>query len=112
MDHLALFHAMLLIAHDDRLHLAPLPETSQRVLDCGTGTGIWALEFGDLYPSAEVIGVDISANAPTFVAPNVRFEIDDLEDDWTWNVPFDYIHSRYLAGGIKDWEKYVKQCYE
>lgn len=31
-----------------------------RVLDLGTGTGIWAIDFGDMYPSAEVLGIDIS----------------------------------------------------
>lgn len=31
-----------------------------RVLDLGTGTGIWAVDFGDLYPKAEVVGVDLS----------------------------------------------------
>jgi ubiquinone/menaquinone biosynthesis C-methylase UbiE len=29
-----------------KLHLAPLPEFPQRVLDIGCGTGIWAIDFG------------------------------------------------------------------
>lgn len=103
---------MLLTAHDDRLHLAPIPPTPQRILECGTGTGIWAMEMGDRYPSAEIVGVDITATAPAHVPPNVRFEIDDLEDVWTWSAPFEYVHSRYMTGAIKDWERYVRQCYE
>lgn len=31
-----------------------------RVLDLGTGTGIWAIDFGDVYPLAEVTGIDVS----------------------------------------------------
>ena len=112
LDRLDLFHAMLLTAHDDRLHLASLVPPPQRILDCGSGTGIWAIEIGEKFPNAEVIGVDISANTPDFVPPNVRFEIDDVEDQWTWGAPFDYIHSRYMTGGIKDWRKYVGQCFE
>lgn len=38
------------------LFTAPL-ESPRHVLDLGTGTGIWALDFGDCYPAAEVTGV-------------------------------------------------------
>lgn len=31
----------------------------QRVLDLGTGTGIWCLDFADENPQAEVTGVDL-----------------------------------------------------
>jgi tRNA1(Val) A37 N6-methylase TrmN6 len=49
-----------------------------RVLDVGTGTGIWAMDFGDEHPEAEVVGVDLSNIQPSFVPPNISFEIDDL----------------------------------
>lgn len=68
--------------------------------------------MGDRYPSSEIVGVDIGANVPSYVPPNVRFEIDDVEGDWTWSAPFDYVHSRYMVGAIKDWKRYVHQCYE
>lgn len=31
---------------DDVLYLSPIKEDVQDVLDIGTGTGIWAIEFG------------------------------------------------------------------
>jgi ubiquinone/menaquinone biosynthesis C-methylase UbiE len=31
---------------EGRLHLAPLPDSPQKVLDIGTGSGNWAIEFG------------------------------------------------------------------
>jgi len=40
------------------LHKAPL-NNPQRILDVGTGTGIWAVDMADTYPMAEVIGTDI-----------------------------------------------------
>ena len=40
--------------------------------------------MGELFPSAEVIGVDLSPIQPNWVVPNVRFEVDDLELDWTF----------------------------
>ncbi len=33
---------MLYLAHNDKLYLAPL-QNPQKVLDVGTGTGIWAM---------------------------------------------------------------------
>ena len=34
---------MLLLAMDDKLFYAPIGDNPQRVLDVGTGTGIWAV---------------------------------------------------------------------
>ena len=102
---------MMFLLYDGKLHLAPI-HNPHRVLDIGAGSGIWCIDFADIYPSAELLGVDLSANLPTYVPPNVRFEVDDLEDDWTFSYPFDYIHSRYMAGSIKDWPRLMKQCFE
>ena len=115
--------------------MAPLPKNPQHILDCGTGTGIWALDIGEVFPSAEVIGVDLSPIQPewcvwrppgrpvsvadTFpfsscrVVPNVRFEVDDLDLDWTYRRDhFDFIHSRNIAQSIRDWPKYLRQMYK
>lgn len=46
------------------------------------------------------------------VPPNVRFEIDDIEEPWTFSQPFDYIHSRTMTGSIADWKRYIQRCYE
>lgn len=59
---------------DGKLHLAPL-ENPQRILDVGTGTGVWAIDIADTFPAAEVIGVDIAPIQPNYVVRNVRFEI-------------------------------------
>ncbi|KAI8247308.1 Secondary metabolism regulator LAE1 [Colletotrichum sp. SAR 10_77] len=32
----------------------------KRVLDVGTGTGLWAIDFADEHPDAEVLGTDLS----------------------------------------------------
>lgn len=39
-------HKMWSITLDGKLHLAPIDPNLQNALDIGTGTGIWAIEFG------------------------------------------------------------------
>lgn len=52
---------MITLALHGKLFLAPIQaEQCHHVLDVGTGTGIWALDFADAYPNAEVSGVDLS----------------------------------------------------
>lgn len=70
-------HAMFSIVYDNKLHLAPIGSTPQRILDLGAGSGIWCIEMGDMYPSADILGVDLSANMPEWVPPNVHFEVED-----------------------------------
>jgi ubiquinone/menaquinone biosynthesis C-methylase UbiE len=41
-------HKMWSITLSGKLHLAPIGPTPENVLDVGTGTGIWAIEFGKL----------------------------------------------------------------
>lgn len=44
------------------------------------------------------------------VATNVKFEIDDIDEEWTYNIPFDYIHSRFMSSSIADWKVYLTKC--
>jgi SAM-dependent methyltransferase len=82
-------------------HLAPIKDP-RKALDFGTGTGLWAIEFAQEYPSCDVLGTDLSPIQPLYVPPNCRFEIDDAEDDWLYTQNFDYIHGRLLAVCFKD----------
>ncbi|KAL0933876.1 methyltransferase domain-containing protein [Colletotrichum truncatum] len=114
-DRLDLQHNLLLMTFDDKLGNAPPNEKGAkvgRVLDIGTGSGIWAIDFGDEHPEAEVLGIDLSAAFPDFTPPNVKFEIDDLEEPWTYSRPFDYIHSRMMNGSVGDWELYAQRCFD
>ncbi|KAJ3458811.1 hypothetical protein MRS44_012920 [Fusarium solani] len=42
-----------------------------RALDIGCGTGMWAIDFADEFPSCKVVGTDISPIQPGFVPPNL-----------------------------------------
>ncbi|RDW71500.1 hypothetical protein BP6252_08063 [Coleophoma cylindrospora] len=112
MDRLDLQNHIWRLTLDGRLHFAPLPDLPQRVLDIGTGTGIWAIEFAQRYPSAEVIGSDLSPIQPDFVPPNCHFEIDDAEDEWVYGQPFQYIHGRTLMNCFKDISTIFAKAYD
>lgn len=43
-------HHVITLRLENRLHVAPIGDNPQRVLDLGTGTGIWAIEMG-VFPS-------------------------------------------------------------
>ena len=111
LDRLDLMHQLLRITMRNKLYFAPISERNPKVLDVGTGTGIWAIEMGDENPDAEIIGTDLSPTQPSWVPANVKFEIDDVEEPWTFQEKFDFIHVRYLAAAIADWPKLVGQAF-
>ncbi|KAL2689150.1 hypothetical protein Neosp_003202 [[Neocosmospora] mangrovei] len=108
-------HHLFTLTLGDRLGLAPPNDPDSkvnRVLDVGTGTGIWAVDFGDEHPEAKVIGVDLSPIQPSFVPPNVEFFVDDIEEPWSFSEPFDYVHSRMMTFSIKSWPEYIRNIYD
>ncbi|KAH8649347.1 S-adenosyl-L-methionine-dependent methyltransferase [Xylariales sp. PMI_506] len=114
-DRLDLQHEIFRIIYDGWLSLTPLSKAPEYVLDIGTGTGIWAFEFGKEYemkwliyhkytfplvetliccrvaeqnPSSYVIGADLSSIQPTNRnVPNCIFVKTDIEDDWVFQQP-------------------------
>ncbi|KAF4993763.1 hypothetical protein FGRMN_6237 [Fusarium graminum] len=83
-ERLDLQHHLFLLTFGDRLGLAPpnrADTPAKRVLDLGTGTGIWVIDYADENPGAEIIGVDLSPIQPNFVPPNARFIIDDIDEE-------------------------------
>ncbi|KAK4176966.1 putative methyltransferase [Triangularia setosa] len=104
-------HAMMMELTDGKLHLSPIGPNPQKIIDIGTGTGIWAIEMGDLFPGAEILGLDLSPIQPQWVPPNVRFMIDDVEDEWANGSNWDFVHLRGMALVLRDLQKAVDQIY-
>ncbi|KAL8709150.1 MAG: hypothetical protein Q9220_006030 [cf. Caloplaca sp. 1 TL-2023] len=77
------YHAMRL-AFGDKPFFAPLGDKVQRILDAGTGT-----------------------------APNVKYQVDDLEQPWTFpSSHFDLVHTRIMLGSLRNWPSFFAQSFK
>ncbi|EEA27742.1 hypothetical protein TMatcc_003960 [Talaromyces marneffei ATCC 18224] len=118
-DRMDMQHHIYLLLFGGELYRAPLPPKINRALDIGCGTGLWAIDFADTRPDTQVIATDLSYIQPTWIPPNLRFEIDDAEAEWNFNQlssdhdqqKFDYIHIRSMAGSIADWPRLLSRAY-
>ncbi|TGJ81717.1 hypothetical protein E0Z10_g7052 [Xylaria hypoxylon] len=122
-----MLHAMMLEATNGQLFFAPISNHPLKILDMGTGTGIWAIEIADKYPSAEVVGVGASCAPKTIaviltrtlltcgvggIPSNCKFLIDDVEDTWENGRDWDFIHARNMIPILRDPVKLLKNAYE
>lgn len=46
------------------------------------------------------------------IPPNLKFVVDDFEDEWVDVAKYDFIHARYLAGSVRDFARLTKQAYK
>ncbi|KAI3552625.1 methyltransferase domain-containing protein [Colletotrichum filicis] len=111
-DRLDLTHNLWLATWDNNLCNCPKKNGARRVLDIGTGTGVWALDYADDHPEATVIGVDLSPIQPGFVPPNCSFEVDDIEKEWTWSEEFDFIFFRSMISSFASWPDMIAKAYD
>ncbi|KAI4594494.1 hypothetical protein KJ359_008283 [Pestalotiopsis sp. 9143b] len=98
-------HVMMLEMTDGKLVYAPISDHPQKIIDIGTGTA------GDKYPSAEVLGIDLSPIQPVWIPPNVKFIIDDCEEEWLNGDNFDLVHMRFMSPVLKDVLKMCSQSF-
>ena len=112
---LSIVHQIFLLLLDGELTKVPVPAGACRILDVGTGPGDWALEMAEQYPDAEIVATDISvfdSGPATIDMPNVYFQLDDAEDEWTYRDPFDLVHLRGLSGAFRDWSAIYRQAFQ
>ncbi|KAG8988747.1 hypothetical protein FRB94_002482 [Tulasnella sp. JGI-2019a] len=92
--------------------LASSKATEKRIIDCGTGSGLWCIEVAEEFPKAAVIGVDLAPIQPREVPPNCSFELFDLDGQ---QLPypdcyFDVIHVRSVYTGIRNYPLFLREC--
>ncbi|RMJ15482.1 hypothetical protein CDV36_004866 [Fusarium kuroshium] len=104
-------HHLLTIASEDKLHHAPIKKDIEASTSIRNVTDLLS-DFADEFSVTEVIGTDLSPIQPSWVPPNLKFEIEDCTQPWTFRPnTFDYIHMRYLVGSIKDWNSLFEQAF-
>ncbi|KAK7429190.1 hypothetical protein QQZ08_004200 [Neonectria magnoliae] len=105
-------HALMLQLTNGKLFLSDVGEFPQKIIDIGTGTGTWVIDVADLYPSASVIGTDLSPIQPKWLPINARMFLEDCEDpEWTHGCGFDLVHFRGVADVLLDLEALVTNAY-
>jgi trans-aconitate methyltransferase len=85
-----------------KLAAAPIDQP-RHVLDIGTGTGIWAIDFAEQYPTSLVTGTDLSIIQGQPRTGNCQFVLENSEtQDWMYPFELDYIHLRSTGPCFKD----------
>ncbi len=51
---------------------------------------------------------DILASLP----PNCEFQVDDVEDEWAHEEPFDYVHVRYMCASVGDFPTLIRAIFD
>lgn len=68
--------------------------------------------MADRYPSAVVVGTDISPIQPTWLPVNARMFVEDCEEDaWLHGSDFDLVYMRSMAGLVRDLDGVVERAY-
>ncbi|KKA16947.1 Methyltransferase [Rasamsonia emersonii CBS 393.64] len=108
-DRLDLSHHIYKMLLGGELYLAPVGKR-QRVLDMGTVTGIWAIDFAECeHQLSHILSLRLTKEQ---VPPNCRFQIDDFEKEWAYSRPFDFIHGRDLEGSVRDYDQLFRQAFQ
>ncbi|KAL0768287.1 hypothetical protein CaCOL14_009262 [Colletotrichum acutatum] len=59
-----------------------------------------------------VLGIDLSPIQPGWIPPNVKFLVDDAEDDWLNGDNYDLVHFRMMGMSLKKIDKVIASSYK
>ncbi len=90
-------YLLRLLLHGE--YAALLSPSTQRVLDVGCGTGLWACEMARQWPQALITGLDLDlSHLPVSWPANCQFVAGDVLTGLPFaDACFDFVHQRCLA---------------
>ncbi|OBR12300.1 UMTA methyltransferase [Colletotrichum higginsianum IMI 349063] len=112
VERLQIMHVVLSVVFENQLLFPPITRP-RRILECGFGSGDWAIEVAQRHPSCEVVAIDICPHIwpdETETPTNLNLQVDDLNGRFTFpSNHFDLVHSQMMAGGIHSnrWRDYI-----
>nr|AMD39000.1 methyl transferase [Fusarium babinda] len=117
LNRLDIFHKVFLLARDNKPFQAPIRRPSPRIMDIGTGTGIWAINVAEeCFSDAQIMAVDLNQIQPALIPPGVMPMQFDIEES-VWGpllADCDLIHMRMLLGSIQTdlWPQIYRKLFE
>ncbi|KAJ7699653.1 S-adenosyl-L-methionine-dependent methyltransferase [Mycena rosella] len=116
-ERLILQHQALKKLFENRILLAPVNlKGDDKVLDIGTGAGLWILDLArSVDPAVSMVGVDIESHLfPTSHPQNLEFRIESVTDlPRKWSDTFSLVHQRLLLLALQklQWHEAVREIY-
>ncbi|KAJ7578141.1 S-adenosyl-L-methionine-dependent methyltransferase [Mycena floridula] len=101
----------------NRILFAPVDlRPNDKILDVGTGPGLWATEMAETNDSSiEIFAVDISSRLfPTETPPNVHFMIESVTNlPKAWDNTFALVHQRLLLFALQEsqWRQALSEIF-
>jgi ubiquinone/menaquinone biosynthesis C-methylase UbiE len=112
-----ILHAELYRTYIAEHAAAFVPTPPHRILDLGCGVGHLAIELHSLYPQAELVGIDRSAEAlaaareiPSLTSPQVTFVLGNVQEALPPG-PFDLVYASLILAYLNDLEGTLDRIY-
>ncbi|KAL6358616.1 hypothetical protein LRP88_08806 [Fusarium phalaenopsidis] len=84
LNRLDIFHKVFLVARGNKPFHCPIMRKTPRIMDLGTGTGIWAINVAeDCLSDAQIMAVDLNQIQPALHLTPGLGHLEHVEIDWT-----------------------------
>ncbi|EXL39657.1 hypothetical protein FOCG_17744 [Fusarium oxysporum f. sp. radicis-lycopersici 26381] len=116
LERLDIFHKCFLVARGEPFS-APITRRSPKIMDLGTGTGIWPICLAkDYLFDAQIMAIDLNQVQPALIPGGVTSKQFDIEEP-IWDsllTDCDLIHMRMLLGSIQTdlWPQIYSNVFE